>query len=374
MLNLKSLSASILIGCPALAYAGEADLQKQIDELRQQLDATAEMVESSSNKSTSKNTTTIGGYGELHYNNWTGENGAKSKKELDFHRFVLFFGHEFSNSIRFFSEVELEHAISGGDYAGEIELEQAYVEFDLSQNHRTKAGLFLIPVGILNETHEPPTFYGVERNPVEKNIVPTTWWEGGVALSGEFAKGWHYDTTLTSGLDIQDGDIRGGRQKVSKANAEHLMGVGRIKWTGIAGLEIAATATYQDGYEQVSTGPNKTAQLFETHVAWEIGHFGLRALYATWNLEDAADGRDKQTGYYIEPAWRFNEKVGVFVRYNNWDNQAGDSSIDSEKIQYDAGVNYWPHPDVVLKADYQKQEMPGDNNQNGFNLGVGYQF
>lgn len=374
MLNLKTLSAAILLSCPALSFASEADLQMQIDELKQQINATAEIVETTSSKDTAHKTTSIGGYGELHYNNWTGENTASSKKELDFHRFVLFFGHEFSDNIRFFSEVEIEHVIAGDGQNGEIELEQAYVEFDLSQNHRAKGGLFLVPVGILNETHEPPTFYGVERNPVEKNIVPATWWEGGVGLSGEFAKGWHYDANLTSGLDIQNGNVRDGRQKVSKANAEHLMGVGRIKWTSIPGLEVAATLTYQDGYEQVSAGPNKTAQLFETHVAWAKGPFGLRALYATWNLQDAANGRDKQSGYYVEPAYRFNDKIGVFVRYNNWDNQAGDSSIDSEKIQYDAGVNYWPHPDVVLKADYQKQDMPGDKNQNGFNLGIGYQF
>ncbi|OUR86695.1 porin, partial [Methylophaga sp. 42_8_T64] len=35
--------------------------------------------------------TTIGGYGELHYNNLEGKNGASDKEEVDFHRFVLFF-------------------------------------------------------------------------------------------------------------------------------------------------------------------------------------------------------------------------------------------------------------------------------------------
>ena len=77
--------------------------------------------------------------------------------------------------------------------AGEIELEQAYVEYDLTENHHAKAGVFLLPVGILNETHEPPTFYGVERNPVESNIIPTTWWAGGIAANGEIAPGWSYD-------------------------------------------------------------------------------------------------------------------------------------------------------------------------------------
>ena len=137
--------------------------------------------------------TTIGGYAELHYNNWDnkGDTGSvDDKKEIDFHRFVLYIGHEFNDRTRFFSEIELEHSLSGDGKPGEVELEQAYVEHDYLDRHRFKAGLFLIPVGILNETHEPDTFYGVERNNVEKNIIPTTWWEGGVAFTGEFGRGF----------------------------------------------------------------------------------------------------------------------------------------------------------------------------------------
>ncbi|MDQ8186616.1 hypothetical protein [Pelagicoccus sp. SDUM812002] len=112
--------------------------------------------------------THLGGYGELHYN------FGKADK-ADFHRWVLFLEHSFNDKVRLVSEVELEHSIAGDGQTGEIELEQAYVEFDINESDTAKAGLFLIPVGILNETHEPATFYGVERNNVEKNIIPTTW-------------------------------------------------------------------------------------------------------------------------------------------------------------------------------------------------------
>ena len=128
-----------------------------------------------SSKANSK--TVIGGYGELHYNN------IEDTESIDFHRFVLFFGHEFTESIRFFSEFELEHALSGDGKPGEVELEQAYIEMDLTESTTLKTGLFLVPVGIINETHEPPTFYGVERNPVEKNIIPATWWEAGAGFN-----------------------------------------------------------------------------------------------------------------------------------------------------------------------------------------------
>jgi hypothetical protein len=126
------------------------------------------------------NKTTIGGYGELHYNaHRDDDNSDNHKSQIDFHRFVLFINHEFNDKMRFVSELELEHSLSGEGQPGEVELEQAYIQYDLTQKTNVVGGLFLIPVGIMNETHEPPTFYGVERNDVEKNIIPTTWWEGG---------------------------------------------------------------------------------------------------------------------------------------------------------------------------------------------------
>ncbi len=127
--------------------------------------------------------TSIGGYGELHYNNLTSDNSNESKNEMDLHRFVVFFGHQYSDDLRFFSELEVEHSVAGDDQNGEVEIEQAFIEWDYAENHRAKGGVFLVPTGIINETHEPETFYGVERNSVEKNIIPATWWEGGAMFS-----------------------------------------------------------------------------------------------------------------------------------------------------------------------------------------------
>ena len=316
--------------------------------------------------------TKVGGYGEIHYNN------LDSKKEMDFHRFVLFFGHSFSDRIRFFSELELEHTVAGEGKKGEIELEQAFIEFDLSDRHRAQAGLFVLPVGILNQTHEPPTFYGVERNPVETNIIPTTWWEGGAGLNGEMVPGWSYDVIVSSGLFVPISGtnaylIRSGRQAVSNARADELAYTGRIKWTGWSGVELAATAQYQSDVTQGTTAA-ASATLLEAHAVVSQGPFGLRALYANWSVEGNAAkavGRDTQSGWYIEPSYKILPSVGVFVRYNAWDNQAGDST-DSEKQQTNIGVNFWPHEDVVIKVDIQQQS--GVIDDDGFNLGVGYQF
>ena len=298
---------------------------------------------------------------------------------FDFHRFVLFFGHQFTDRLRFFSEVELEHALSGDGENGEVELEQAYIEYDMAANQHVKAGLFLLPVGILNETHEPPTFYGVERNPVEHNIIPSTWWAGGVGLNGEIAPGWSYDLAVHEGLNTSAASnfaVRSGRQKTSEADAHDLAATGRVKWTAIPGVELAATLQYQEDITQGNDPNAGEAWLYEVHADIRSGPFGLRALYASWDLDGsapAAVGADEQTGYYVEPSFRINNQWGVFGRFNVWDNRAGDS-LDSEMIQYNTGVNFWPHPDVVLKADVQLQDNEGAKNDNGFNLGIGYQF
>jgi len=354
------------------------ETQQTALEANENVEALAEATEEAVKvASSSANKTSIGGYGELHYNNLEDEDGNDTKS-VDFHRFVLFFGHEFNDNLRFFSELELEHSIAGEGQSGEIELEQAYLEYDMNQQHSVKGGLFLMPVGIINETHEPNTFYGTERNPVEKNIVPATWWEAGVMFSGEIANGFSYDVAATSGLNTSGSSYkpRNGRQKVAKATAEDFAYTGRLKWTAIPGVELAATVQYQEDITQSIDSTAGSATLFETHAVIQQGDFGLRALYATWDLEGSgpeASGADEQTGWYIEPSYRLTEHFGIFARYNEWDNAAGDG-IDSEYEQIDLGVNWWPHRDVVVKLDYQNQDQPAGGESDGFNVGLGYQF
>ena len=343
---------------------------EKVEETDQKVEATVVAIEETLNQ-TSSSSTKIGGYGELHYNN------IEDDKTIDFHRFVLFIAHEFTDSIRFVSELELEHAFSGDGKPGEVELEQAYVEIDLTDDTSLKTGVFLLPVGITNETHEPPSFYGVERNPVEKNIIPATWWEAGAGFNTRFSDGLSADFAIHSGLSVAtEGSksflIRSGRQKVAKANADSLAYTARIKYTAIPGLELAASYQLQDDVSQGAVGSDAT--LFTAHAIYNTGGFGIRALYATWDIdgtEAKAIGRNSQEGYYIEPSYKINEHFGVFARYNEWDNNAGDSA-DTEKRQTNFGINYWPIEDVVFKFDVENRSSAQDGN--GFNLGFGYQF
>jgi hypothetical protein len=365
-----------------------AQADEEIKETSVKVEATASMVEEGmvtggqSLASSWTERTQIGSYGEMHYNNLEDQNGDDDKDEVDFHRFVLFLGHDFSDSTRMFSEVELEHSVAGDGQNGEVELEQAYIEHDLGRTTRMKAGLFLMPVGILNQTHEPDTFYGVERNNVEKNIIPTTWWEGGLSLAGEMLPGWNYEAAYTSGLklDAEEGKwkIRDGRQKVSEADASDPAYTANLRYTGIAGLELGATLQYQQDIYQGEYSQDVDAMLYEAHLAYRHGSFGLRALIASWDIDNAIndikDGADTQEGWYVEPSWMLTRKLGMFGRYSEWDNQAGGSG-DTEYSEWNLGLNFWLEEHVVFKVDYQFQDAPANQKElEGLNLGVGWSF
>ncbi len=386
MRHLEKVLAPTGLAVGALVYATTvaAVTDEEFRALQDQLNQLADAVEQESTTETKQ--VHIGGYGELHYNNWEFPDGSKFR-ELDFHRFVLFFGYDFTDRIRFHSELEIEHAFvednndgSGETAPGAVELEQAYIEFDLTDNMETKGGLFLIPVGILNETHEPTTFYGVERNPIEKNIIPTTWWEGGAALTGRFGStGLSYDLTVTSGLDGGT-NIRGGRQKVAKATANDLAYTGRLKYTGVPGLELAGTVNYQSDMTQSADPTVNDGVLLSGHIIYNISLFQIRALYASWDIDVTANAtaedqaKDKQDGYYLEGSWKFVPAAGVFARYNVWDNGG---LGDTEQTQTNVGINYWPHEQVVLKFDLQRQDhgaAKAANEADGYNLGIGYYF
>jgi len=366
--------------------------RNSLDALTQRLDANVQATEQANQKAeilaenlesqpaVAQSATTIGGYGELHYNMLEEQMTGEDFNQADFHRFVLFFGHHFNDRLRFYSELELEHVLAGDGEPGEVELEQAYVEYDWAENQSLKAGLYLVPVGILNETHEPATFYGVERNPVETYIIPSTWWEGGLAFSGGFADAMRYDFAMHTGMETSGSDsyaVRPGRQEVAKANFNSGAATGRLRWLGIPGLELSASVQYQEDITQETDPLAGAAWLYSGHLTWQYGGFGLRALYAQWSLDGAgpeAIGADRQDGWYVEPSWRFDEHWGVFARYNEWDNFAG-NALDTGYAQTNVGLNYWLHPNVVFKFDYQDQDAPeGAAEMDGWNLGFGYQF
>ena len=399
----KKLSGLAIAMALMSGNAMAASIEDKIDVLQQEIEELkAQMAKSeSSNKAggiqTFANKTTVGGYGELHYNNYKG--GATDKDEIDFHRFVIYLGHQFNDWISFKSELEIEH--SNTENHGEVELEQAYLDFNFSQKLNAKAGVFVLPLGFINETHEPPTFYGVERNFVETRIIPSTWWEAGASLYGEIAPGWKYQAGLTSSLsaahfeDFATKGVREGRRNVSEAPAENIAFSGRLDYSGQPGLTVGASIftgnTGQD--DPLLNGADARLTLWDVHARYSKDRLDLRALYAQGHLDDAAEINaafpgfevaSRFYGWYTEAAyhvWKDGDlDFAPFIRYEKWDTQADRPgnmvrSVGSKNDVLTVGANYWPHPQVVLKADYQNFDKPdGDKGDKRINLGLGYMF
>jgi hypothetical protein len=359
---------------------------EQLEATQQQVVATGDYVETLGERIAESGgpgaRTTLGGYGELHYNSIDASDAAFDVDEVDFHRFVLFFGHEFNDRMRFFSELEVEHSLVGDGEPGEVELEQAYVDFSLTQSISAQAGLFLLPIGILNETHEPPSFYGVERNDVESVIIPATWWEAGSSVSGNLANGLSWNFAVHSGLAIPTTGanafrVRSGRQKVAEALARDPAYTLRIRYTGVPGLDLAASYQYQSDPSQVAGDGLDSGRLLSAQAIYQSGPFSLRALYGAWSFSGAAvaaAGADDQSGWYIEPSYKLTDRWGVFARFEDLEG----ARTQDQFSEWSAGFNYWPDPDVTIKLDVRSRshDLVSDSGRDfdALDVGIGYQF
>lgn len=356
----------------------ELRIQQLETALDTQVNAIADEVERVAATS-SKSRVHIGGYGEMHYNHL--DQDGEDIRELDFHRFVLFVGYDFNERVRLVSEVEVEHTNASAGARGAVELEQAYIEIDLRKNMRMRTGVMLMPIGIVNETHEPPTFNGVERPIVETTIIPSTWYVNGVSLVGNFDNGVSYDVIVSEGFKTDDPnsdpladpfDLKAGKQKGSFSSAFDLALTGRINYRGISGLELSAYAQYQPDLDQsAQISYAEDATLIGGHAIYQWQALKATALYSRWDLAgDAAEaaGKNVQDGGYVELEWAASPQWKFFGRQSAW-SQVADVNASQTKV----GVNYYPHADVVLKFDVQAQNNDAGNSD-GFNLGVGYQF
>ena len=341
----------------------------------------------------------VAGYMDAHFNKDVGEPG-----EFDFHRFVLLFGHSFSSRIKFWSEIELEHAfVEGGEPTGELELEQAYLDFLIKPYFNVRAGMLLTPIGIINERHEPPAFNGVERPQVETVIIPSTWFDMGIGATGDLGKGFRYRAYLMGGLDATlfnaEEGIREGRQKGFFSSSRNPAKVVRLEYTGIPRLAIG-TSLYSghSGFNLESTNPRVT--IFNVDARYRYDRFGIRGLLAkNWvsragQLNIAMERQigvnpnvaSQMKGYYIEPEihilpknWRHD--LAVFTRYESFNTQEKMPLDFIPLPQFDRsarvfGITYRPVPDVAVKLDYifNRNASQVVTPRDTVNLGLGWWF
>ena len=339
-----------------------------------------------------------GGYMEMHLNH-----DNISPTTLDFHRFVLMYGHQFTDRIRVVGELELEHAlVEGGERSGELELEQAYLDFLLTPELSFRAGMMLTPMGIVNERHEPASFNGVERSFVDTVIIPSTWFGQGAGLVGNAGSGFSFKAFAMSSLDgtefsAEEG-FRGGRQKGFLDDARHAAGVGRLEYAGIAGLNLGASFwAGNTGFQLDLPG---RAKVFEFDGQYDWKRFGFRGQFAQTSLDDAArlnrlqqlqtgvnpNIAEQMRGFYLEGSSSFlpedwSHRLVGFYRYENFDTQYRMPEGYLPLKQFDRyahilGLTYLPYPDIAFKFDYNfmRNESSVVRVPNRWNAGVGWWF
>ena len=344
--------------------------------------------------------TALSGYMDFHFNN-----PEFSDAQVDFHRFVLLVTHSFSERIRFVGELELEHAVVEGlEEKGELELEQAYVDFLLSRSFNVRAGMMLMPIGIINERHEPPVYYGVERPFNDTVIIPTTWFEAGAGVHGELGRGWRYRAFIVAPLDAAEFSaeegLREGRQKGSEANVGRPAVTGRVEYVAVRGLTLGASGWSGRSGFQFRPVFDVPVSLAEVDGRYSRRRLELRGQFSQVWIDNAGQLNEALAlrvgvnpniarvlrGFYGEAGYRaisnaaFGD-VGAFVRYENFDTQfrMPTGYVGLPQFDRDAwvvGATYWPDPDVAVKFDYSLVRSRSSVVQvpDSFNVGLGWWF
>ncbi len=355
----------------------------------------------------------VGGYGEMTYQNFRGrkQNGTTAGKadEADLLRAVLYTGYKFNDWITFNSEIEFEHASESK--RGEVSVELAALDFRPWKAFGVRTGLLLMPVGIINETHEPTTFHGVRRPGVESSLIPTTWRENGVGVFGELGP-VEYRSYLVTGLQaVTDSGtspkvkgfdastaLRNGRSSGSKSLADDFALVGRLDVKPLEGTVFGGSFYAGEAdHEVVASVP---VTLWDLHAKSEWRGLELRALYAQGHIGNAdtlnsaqsiAAGSNKSVGSdffggYLEAAFDLfslrpmgGHYLAPFLRYERYDTQwqvptGWTKNPSNSRVEYTFGLTYKPMSQVAIKVDHQILKDQGLTGIGQTNLGIGYIF
>jgi len=346
----------------------------------------------------------IGGYGEGSYKANVGDKGDE-KDTADLERMVLYVGYKFTDRILFNSEIEFEHASSGeGDeLKGEVGVEFASLDFFINQKVNARAGLVLMPMGLVNRIHEPLFYFGNQRPLVEQRIIPSTWREMGAGIFGAITPSLTYTAYVVNGLDAKgfssDG-IAEGRGGGSNANAENFGYVARVDYDPnmVPGLTVGGSAYVgNSGQNQTFAGQksNVFTQLYEAHVQWKYRGLEFRTL-GSWghinnaDLVSASVGEvvgSQNFGWYTEAGYDIlplvlpdtTQYLAPFLRFEHLDTVAkAPNGFDDDPTKdwkiYQVGLQYKPIPNVVLKADYRNFVAKQGSLADDFHLGFGFIF
>jgi hypothetical protein len=347
----------------------------------------------------------IGGYGEF-----TGEFKRRNDNIGDTLRAVLYFGYKFTDRIIFNSEIEFEHGHTDenlDERAGEVAVEFANLNFLINDYLNIRAGLNLVPIGIINEVHEPTTFFGALRPDVERFIIPGTWRDLGVGIFGQIVPGLNYRAYVLAGLDSRgfspNEGIRGGRSNGNRSQIDDPAFVARAEYDGIPGLRFGGSFYIgQSGQNEKVNGDTigGLVQIYEADAQFQWRGLEARGLFAYVNIDDAdlinlnngLEGADsigeELYGFYAEAGYnvlsltdlgQYFRYLAPFIRFEKYDTQyAVPSGFQrnpaNDRITVTYGLSYKPIPNVVVKLDFQDRRNEDHSADNQFNVGLGYVF
>ena len=348
------------------------------------------------------NAVNLFGYGEL---NFTRPKNNIAGSEATARRAVLGLGYKFNERTRFAAELEVEHAVVSKDDSGEVAFEQLYVEHDIADGLSAKMGLFLLPVGYMNESHEPTRYFGVTRNLVETAIIPSTWRELGLGFRGVQDSGLRWDAGVVTSFDLtkwptDSADTKASplaaiHQEGQKAKAASLGYYGALNFDGVPGVNVGGSL-FQGGIGQKQASiasPNASVTLAEVHAKWQVGAWDLSTLAAQGRFRDVsafnASGNgvnpvpDQFRGWYAQAAYRLwrrgDTSLVPFTRYERVNTALGFSGLgglapanDPDTQVWTLGASYYLHPQVVLKMDLQK--YVNQSALDRFNMGLGFHY
>lgn len=353
----------------------------------------------------------IGGYGEMLYQRFDGKNQSgtdvtnNSVDQLDFVRAIIYVGYKFNDKMIFNSEVEFEHA-------KEVSLEFAYFDYLWRPWLSFRAGKILLPMGLINELHEPTVYLGARRPQTETFIIPSTWAENGIGVFGTVGD-FNYKAFVLNGFDALgtanggsvDGfnattGLREGRQDGGEAKAVSFGSVARIDYAGLSGLLAGVSGYY--GRAGHNFSPSIDVWIADMHVDWRFAGFLARTVVAYSRVGNVtalyqqqqtggsltsssnAIGSDLyggyvELGYDVLHVLHADQEVVVFGRFERMDTQfkqpAGfqrDGAAD--KTLYTVGVRYKPIVQLAAKAEYQVIRNGAETGVNQMNISLGYIF
>lgn len=412
-------------GAPRSAQADEASLQRQIDvladeiarlreelaipETDDQLGSAYGMGPAASKVYGVRQGISLGGYGEFYFAapiEETDESGALNT--ADFYRFISYFGYKFSDSIVMNTEIEYEHGTTSGNYAGSggsISVEFAYLDFLLNPRFNVRAGTLLLPLGFVNEMHEPPFYHGNFRPETERSIIPSTWRELGVGAHGQLTDELRYTAYVINGLNAEkfdDQGVRDGRQKGNRALWEDVAGALKLAWEPDAGYGIAVSGLVGQADQNRLLDPadqafEVTHWVAETHGFVRHRGFEARALVAVSGIDGVEELSEltgetipeSQLGWYVDVAYDVapqllgrstSASLSPWVRYEQLDLQrevgggyTRDRTLDRQLLT--VGVDFKPHAQVVLKGEYIHFENAGDKVESDqIRVGAGFVY